>query len=87
MKRLIVPQKLPAQIEGTDGGLQRIDATHAEPNGYLAMAQGADGRIHLHSSRNDYLFNLAWLTAGTPYAAKRPSDNDSPLPSRERGRR
>ena len=51
-------------IEGTDGGLQRIDATHAEPNGYLAMAQGADGRIHLHSSRNDYVFNLAWLMQG-----------------------
>jgi formylglycine-generating enzyme required for sulfatase activity len=68
VKRLIVPKKLPARIEGTDGGLQRIDAAHAEPNGYLAMAQGADGRIHLHSSRNDYLFNLAWLTAGTLHA-------------------
>ena len=69
VQRLIVPKTLPMTIEGTDGGLQRIDVTHAEPNGYLAMAQGADGRIHLHSSRNDYVFNLAWLTEGT---ARRP---------------
>jgi hypothetical protein len=64
VKRLVLPRKVPASIEGTDGGLQRIDATHAEPNGYLTMAQDADGRIHLHSSRNDYVFNLAWLTEG-----------------------
>ena len=68
VKRLVVPGNVPATIEGTDGSPQRIDATHGEPNGYLAMAQGADGRIHLHSSRNDYTFNLAWLTEGTPYA-------------------
>jgi hypothetical protein len=68
VKRLIIPPTLPATIEGTDGGHQRIDATHAEPNGYLAMAQGADGRIHLHSSRNDYTFNLTWLTQGTSRA-------------------
>ena len=71
MKRLILPKALPATIEGTDGGLQRLNATHAEPAGYLAMAQGADGRIHLHSSRNDYVFNLAWLTAGTQHADDR----------------
>jgi hypothetical protein len=73
VKRLILPAKLPATIEGTDGGLQHINATHAEPNGYLAMAQGADGRIHLHSSRNDYVFNLAWLTEGTLHADDRPA--------------
>jgi formylglycine-generating enzyme required for sulfatase activity len=72
VKRLILPKALPAMIEGTDGGLQSINATHAEPNGYLAMAQAADGRIHLHSSRNNYVFNLAWLTEGTPHADDRP---------------
>jgi formylglycine-generating enzyme required for sulfatase activity len=68
VKRLIVPANVPLKIEATDGGSLRIDATHAEPNGYLCMAQDANGRIHLHSSRNDYMFNLAWLTEGTGYA-------------------
>lgn len=71
VKRLILPAKLPATIEGTDGGRQRVDATHAEPGGYLAMAQRADGRIHLHSSRNGYVFNLAWLVQGTAYENRR----------------
>jgi formylglycine-generating enzyme required for sulfatase activity len=65
VKRLILPKNVPMEIEGTDGGLQKITATHAEPNGYLTMAQDANGRIHLHSSRNDYVFNLAWLTEGS----------------------
>jgi hypothetical protein len=45
-----------------------MDATHAELNGYLASCQGADGRIHLISSRNYYVFNFAWLTEGTAFA-------------------
>ena len=65
VKRLILPKNVPVEIEGTDGGLQKINATHAEPNGYLAMAQDANGRIHLHPSRNDYVINLAWLTEGS----------------------
>lgn len=38
-----------------------MDASHAEPKGYLACCQGADGTIHLLSSRIHYRFNLAWI--------------------------
>ncbi|HEY3897122.1 MAG TPA: SUMF1/EgtB/PvdO family nonheme iron enzyme [Chthoniobacter sp.] len=70
VKRLILPEKPPATLKGTDGGVQKIDASHAEPNGYLASVQSPDGRIHLISSRNYYEFNLAWLTQGTAYQQK-----------------
>lgn len=39
-----------------------MDATHAEPRGYLAATQTPDNWIHLVSSRLYYRFNLAWLT-------------------------
>jgi len=71
VRRLITPEKPPANPVGTDGGSRKFDATHAEPNGYLAMAQDADGRINLISSRNHYQFNLAWLTQGTAYANRK----------------
>lgn len=38
-----------------------MDATHAEPKGYLAAVQTPDGIIHLISSGIYYHFNLAWL--------------------------
>lgn len=38
-----------------------MDATHAEPRGYLAGTQSPDGTIHIVSSRLHYQFNLAWL--------------------------
>ena len=38
-----------------------MDATHAEPKGYLAATQTPDGVIHLVSSGIHYRFNLAWL--------------------------
>ncbi len=38
-----------------------LDATHAEPKGYLASTQTLDGIIHLISSGLYYQFNLAWL--------------------------
>jgi len=67
VKRLILPENPPPTMLGTDGSVQKVDARHAEPNGYLASAQDADGRIHLISSRNYYEFNLAWLTQGSGY--------------------
>ena len=71
VRRLVTPVSpdgKPLQIQATDGGPRLVDATHAEPNGYLASCQGPDGRIHLISSRNYYVFNLAWLTQGTSFA-------------------
>jgi len=56
----------------TPGGLERkwiskertpflISDTLAEPVGYLTATQSRDGNIQLLSSRNHYVFNLAWL--------------------------
>ena len=44
-------------------GTFTLDATHAEPKGYLACTQSPDGMIHLLSSRVHYRFNLAWIQA------------------------
>ena len=38
-----------------------MDATHAEPRGYLAGTQSPDGMIHILSSRLHYRFNLEWI--------------------------
>ena len=38
-----------------------MDATHAEPKGYMAATQSPDGVIHLISSCVHYRFNLAWI--------------------------
>ncbi|QJW89271.1 SUMF1/EgtB/PvdO family nonheme iron enzyme [Spirosoma taeanense] len=42
-------------------GAFMMDATHAEPKGYLAITQSPDNLIHLVSSSMHYRFNLAWL--------------------------
>jgi sulfatase modifying factor 1 len=71
VRRLVTPVSAgekAIQYQAVDGGLRSMDATHAEPNGYLGSCQGPDGRIHLISSRNYYVFNLAWLTQGTAFA-------------------
>jgi hypothetical protein len=66
----IAPGQPPFPTPLGEGGAFLLDATHAELHGYLASCQGADGRIHLISSRQHYVFNYAWLTEGTPYAPK-----------------
>ncbi len=38
-----------------------MDATHAEPKGYLTGVQTPDNTIHILSSRLHYRFNLSWL--------------------------
>jgi len=37
--------------------------TTADTNGYLALTQSRDGRIQLITSKDHYVFNLAWLKA------------------------
>jgi len=44
----------------------KMDATHAEPRGYLAATQTPDGVVHLISSALHYRFNLAWLKEPMP---------------------
>jgi len=71
VRRLVtpfVPGQTAPETHGGGGNSFPLDATHAETHGYLASCQGADGRIHLISSREHYVFNYAWLTEGTKYA-------------------
>ena len=48
-------------------GFFEMDATHAEPRGYLAATQTPDGVIHLLSSRLHYRFNLAWIESDSEH--------------------
>ncbi len=62
VKKLITPGSDAATFDG--GAWTRtftLDATHAEPKGYLAATQSPDGTVHLISSKLYYRFNLAWL--------------------------
>ena len=48
-------------MNGIDRGQFPLSETRAEPSGYLAATQTRDGRIQLITSKNHYVFNLAWL--------------------------
>lgn len=62
VRRLITPGGPARAVPGTDGrGLFNLSPTMAEPGGYLTATQTRDGYIQLLSSRNHYVFNLAWL--------------------------
>ncbi len=47
-----------------------ISDTLAEPTSYLAAIQSRDGDIQLLTSRNHYVFNLAWIKAPAPALKK-----------------
>jgi hypothetical protein len=61
VKRLLVDGKERHLNGGAWTGDFDMDATHAEPRGYLAGTQSPDNMIHILSSRIHYRFNLAWL--------------------------
>ncbi|MFM8468712.1 MAG: exo-alpha-sialidase, partial [Limisphaerales bacterium] len=44
--------------------------TNADINGYLAITQTRDGRIQLITSKDHYVFNLAWIKALPPAPKK-----------------
>lgn len=60
-KRLVTPGGQPHTINGIDRNQFQLSGISAEHNGYLAATQTRDGRIQLISSKNHYVFNLAWL--------------------------
>jgi Neuraminidase (sialidase) len=62
-KRLITPGGQERTLNGIDRNMFPLSSTRAEHNGYLAAIQTRDDRIQLISSRNHYVFNLAWLKA------------------------
>ena len=60
-RRLITPGGPERTVNGIDRNLFLLSDTTAEHNGYLAATQTRNGRVQLITSRNHYVFNLAWL--------------------------
>ena len=46
---------------GGNTGLFKLGPDTSEPRGYLAATQTPDGLVHLISSKQHYVFNLAWI--------------------------
>lgn len=61
VRRLVTPGGKPRAINIIDRGMHEISDSMAEPCGYLASTQTRDGNIQLITSKNHYVFNLAWL--------------------------
>lgn len=61
VRRLLTDGRKRFLNGGAWTGYFEMDATHAEPRGYLAGTQSPDGVIHILSSRLHYRFNLAWV--------------------------
>ncbi len=67
VKKLITSGGPPKEVGSTDNTvIFTMDETHAEPKGYLAATQTPNRLIHLISSRQYYVFNLAWLKQPMP---------------------
>ena len=60
-RRIVTPGGPKQILSGIDRGQVEFSDTMSEPTGYLAITQTRDGRIQLLSSKNHYVFNLAWL--------------------------
>jgi hypothetical protein len=58
---LITPGGAIREVSTTNRGTFTLSDTMAEPQGYLAITQTRDHRIQLLTSKNHYVFNLAWL--------------------------
>lgn len=69
VRRLLTPGGKERSVNGIDRVMFTLGDTYAEPCGYLASTQTQDGRIQLISSKNHYVFNLAWLKALPPAPA------------------
>jgi hypothetical protein len=65
-RRLISDDGPPRQMETTDRMVFTMSASSAETFGYFSICQTANGLVHLISSKNHYVFNLAWLKAPPP---------------------
>ncbi len=63
VRRLLTPGGPARPYPTIDRGIGELSDTLAEHVGYLAATQTRDGNIQLISSKNHYVFNLAWLKA------------------------
>jgi formylglycine-generating enzyme required for sulfatase activity len=61
VRRLVTPGGKSRTLPGIDRAVVNFSDTMSEPTGYLAAIQTRDGRVQLVSSKNHYVFNLAWL--------------------------
>lgn len=61
VRRLITPGGEDRRVNAIDRVEFTMGRNFAEPCGYLAACQTRDGRVQLITSRNHYVFNLAWL--------------------------
>lgn len=61
MRRLITPGGITRKAPSIDRSEFSLGDTLAESGGYLSAFQSRDGNIQLISSKNHYVFNLAWL--------------------------
>ncbi len=60
-RRLITPGGPAREVSTINRGMFTMSDTMAEPQGYLAVTQSRDGRAQLITSKNHYVFNLAWI--------------------------
>ena len=60
-RRLITPGGPAREVNTINKAMFTMSDTMAEPQGYLAVTQTRDGRIQLITSKNHYVFNLAWI--------------------------
>ena len=61
VQKLITPGGPERTVSGVDKREFTLSDTMSEAAGYLAACQTRDGLIQLISSKNHYVFNLAWL--------------------------
>jgi formylglycine-generating enzyme len=70
VRKLITPGGKLRHLPSIDRSLFELSDTMAESGGYLAAAQTRDGNVQLISSKNHYIFNLAWVQQLPPAPAK-----------------
>jgi formylglycine-generating enzyme required for sulfatase activity len=61
VQKLLTPGGAARTLNGIDRVEFTLSDTMSEPCGYLAACQTRDGNIQLITSKNHYVFNLAWL--------------------------
>jgi formylglycine-generating enzyme required for sulfatase activity/predicted neuraminidase len=70
VQKLITPGGTERIVPGVDKREFTLSGTMSEPSGYLAACQTRDDLIQLISSKNHYVFNLAWLRELPPAPKK-----------------
>ena len=64
--RLVSHDGPDTTVEAMDGRKFSLGFKSAEPSGYNSICQGANGLVHLITSRQLYSFNYKWLTTLPP---------------------